>query len=195
MGSPKCSIVIKLLEQNNCWGSQILSLNDFESAASCASMCWKNNFSGSEKLFFRKARFHSTKGLLTQRKAKKRGTWKIFFLWQNRFIWALVFRRQTKGICNFCPRFHRGKARKHILSDLIFARGKNEFVPAGYSSSSNSSSSSISSRRSRRKSRRSVQHQKQPAHCLHLPFPSCGGSSENMFSGPSLQQGAQSSSR
>ena len=155
----------------------------------------KKQFFRSRKIVFSQSTISFHQGFINTEKRKKKGNLKNVFMWQNRFIWALVFRRQTKGICNFCPRFHRGKARKHILSDLIFARGKNEFVPAGYSSSSNSSSSSISSRRSRRKSRRSVQHQKQPAHCLHLPFPSRGGSSENMFSGPSLQQGAQSSSR
>ena len=122
MGSPKCSIVIKLLEQNNCWGSQILILNEFERAASCASMCWKNIFLDSEKLFFRKARFQSTKGLLTQRNAIKTifGNLKKCFC-DRAGSFGHWFSGDRQKVCKFCPRFHGVKARKHILSNLIFA--------------------------------------------------------------------------
>ena len=176
-----------------------IDLRGLQAVQACVE---KAIFQVPKNCFFRKARFHSTKGLLTQRNAKTKkntifGNLKNVFLWQNRFIWPLAFRRQTKGICNFCPRFHRGKARKHILSKLIFARGKmNSSQQGTAAAAANSSSSSISSRRSRRRSRRSVQHQKQPAHCLHLPFRPAGVHLWKLcISGPSLQQGAQSSSR
>ena len=75
-------------------------------------------------MFFRKARFHSTKGLLTQRNAKKKKNnfWepeKLFFCDRTGSFdhWF----SGDKEDLQLCPRFHRGSARKHILSNLIFA--------------------------------------------------------------------------
>ena len=88
-------------------------------------MCWKNIFLDSEKLFFRKARFQSTKGLLTQRNAIKTifGNLKKCFC-DRAGSFGHWFSGDRQKVCKFCPRFHGVKARKHILSNLIFARGK-----------------------------------------------------------------------
>ena len=74
----------------------------------------KKQFFGFQKIvFFRKARFHSTKGLLTQRNEKKNkqqflGTWKIVFCQ----VHLTIGFPETEGICNFGPRFHKGKCKK-----------------------------------------------------------------------------------